>query len=263
MSAPRTTPLTTLACAAGLLAAGAVHAQATPAGVPDRTTVAPLEYNGSMQPVMDNTIFTHALLDQAEGRWNGRNTEFRYEGQAWAGTDYDKLWLKSEGLVDSQGRFTDGQHEILYDRAVSTYFDVQAGVRVDLDSGPTRTWAALGVEGLALYFFDLEATVYASDEGRFAARLNAYYDILLTNHLILQPQAEVNFYSKADPARGNGSGFSDIDAGLRLRYEFTRKLAPYIGVTYTGRYFQGERFARQQGESARDLRFAFGLRTWF
>ena len=254
--------------AAGLLTITAVGQpamaqQTAPSGVRDQTRVAPFEYVGGMQPVMDNTVFTHAILDQAEGRWNGRNTEFRYEGQAWSGTDYNKLWLKSEGFVTSQGRFEDGQHEILYDRAVSTYFDVQAGVRVDLDSGPTRTWAALGIQGLSLYFFDVEATAYVSDRGRFAARFNAYYDLLLTNRLILQPQVEVNFYSKADAARGTGSGLSDIDTGLRLRYEFTRKLAPYVGVAYTGRFFQSGRFAREAGEDASGVRFVFGLRTWF
>ena len=251
--------------AAGLLAGGrgAAAEQAAPSGVQDQTRVAPFEYVGGMQPVMDNTVFTHALLEQAEGRWNGRNTQFRYDGQAWTGTDYNKLWLKSEGLVDNRGRFTDGIHEVLYDRAVTTYFDVQAGVRVDLDRGPTRTWAALGVQGLSLYFFDLEATAYASDRGRFAGRLKASYDLLITNRLVLQPEAELNFYSKADAARGTGAGFSDIDAGLRLRYEFSRKLAPYVGVSYAGRFFQSERFARQEGESANSVRFAFGLRTWF
>ena len=262
MSAPRATRLATAAGAAGLLA-GAAHAQTTPAGVRDRTRIAPFEYAGGMQPVMDNTVFTHVLLEQAEGRWNGRNTQFRYDGQAWSGTDYNKLWVKFEGLVDHRGRFTDGQNEVLYDRAVSTYFDVQAGIRVDLDNGPTRTWAALGVQGLSLYFFDVEATAYASDRGRFAARLKASYDLLITNRLVLQPEAELNFYSKADPGRGTGSGLSDIDAGLRLRYEFTRKFAPYVGVSYTGRFFQSQHFARQEGESASDVRFTFGLRTWF
>lgn len=193
----------------------------------------------------------------------GGTTGSATEGQAWSGTDYNKLWLKSEGLVTNRGRFTDGQHEVLYDRAVSTYFDVQAGVRVDLDSGPTRTWAALGVQGLSLYFFDVEATAYVSDRGRFAARFNAYYDLLITNRLILQPRAELNVYGKADRGRGTGSGVSDLDAGLRLRHEITRKLAPYVAVTYTGRFFQSGRFTRQDGESTDDVRFTFGLRTWF
>jgi len=216
-----------------------------------------------MQPAMDNGIYARALLEQAEDRWNGRNQEFRYDGQAWVGTDYNKLWLKSEGTVLNTGRFTDGQQEILYDRPISSYFDVQAGVRIDLDSAVTRTWAAFGVQGLSLYFFDNEATTYMSDQGRFAARLKGSYDLLITQRLILQPQAELNFYSKSDVARGTGSGFSDIDTGLRLRYEISRKFAPYIGVVYTGRFFQSADYARQEGEPASAVRFVFGLRTWF
>jgi len=131
-----------LALAAGVFVGGpAALAQTAPSGVSDQTRVAPFEYVGGMQPVMDNTVFTHVLLEQAEDRWNGRDHSFRYDGQGWTGTDYNKLWLKSEGTVTNRGRFTDGQHEVLYDRAVSTFFDVQAGARVDLDSERTRTWA--------------------------------------------------------------------------------------------------------------------------
>ena len=109
----------------------------------------------------------------------------------------------------------------------------------------------------------MEATAYVSDRGRFAARLKASYDLLITQRLILQPEAELNFYSKSDAARGSGSGLSDIDAGLRLRYEITRKFAPYIGVSYAGRFFQAADFARREGETSNDVRFVFGVRTWF
>lgn len=241
----------------------AAMAQQTPAGVPDAVRLAPLDYVGGMQPVMDNSIFAHVLLEQFEDRAAGNGQHFRYDGQGWIGTDLNKLWVKSEGTVGTWGQFTDSDQELLYDRAISTYFDLQAGVRMDLDSGPTRTWAALGVQGLSLYFFDVEATGYVSDRGRAAARLKASYDLLLTNRLILQPEAELNFYSKADPGRTVGSGLSDIDAGLRLRYEFSRKLAPYIGVTYAGYFGQAQPIARSNGDRVQDVRFTFGLRSWF
>ena len=93
--------------------------------------------------------------------------------------------------------------------------------------------------------------------------MKASYDLLITQRLILQPEVELNLYSKSDPGRGTGSGLSDIDAGLRLRYEITRKLAPYVGVAYAGRFFQSADFARREGESPHDLRFVFGLRSWF
>lgn len=237
---------------------GIAHAQA-----PVNAGPGSLQYLGGMAPVTDNPIVAHALLDQFEDRFNGSNHSFRYDGQAWVGTDYNKLWFKSEGLVTDKGRFTDGDHEALYDRPISTFFDLQAGVRADVDSGPSRAWGALGIQGLAPYWFDLEATAYVRDQGNLAARLVASYDLLITQRLILQPQAELNLYSKSDPGRGTGPGLSDLDTGLRLRYEISRKFAPYIGVTYHGIYGQAARFAQREGESTSDLRVAFGVRAWF
>jgi copper resistance protein B len=217
---------------------------------------------GAMQPVMDQAIFAHAIFNQFEGRWNGSNPEFRWDGQGWVGTDYDKLWIKSEGTV-SNGALDDGQQQFLYSRAVTTYFDLQGGLRSDIDSRPTRNWAAFGIQGLAPYFFDLELTGFVSGEGHLTAKLQGSYDLLITQRLILQPQIELNVYSKADPARLTGSGFSDIDTDLRLRYEFTRQFAPYIGVVYEGKFGQTANFARQAGESTGDVRFVFGIRAWF
>jgi len=217
---------------------------------------------GAMQPVMDQGSYAHAIFDQLEGRWNGSNTEFRWEGQGWAGTDYNKLWIKSEGTL-SKGAVDDGQDQFLYSRAITTYFDLQGGLRSDIDSRPTRNWAAFGIQGLAPYFFDLEVTGFVSGEGHLAAKLEASYDVLMTQRLILQPQIELNVYSKADPARLVGAGFSDIDTGLRLRYEFSRKFAPYLGVVYQGKFGQTAIFARQAGESTGDFRFVFGIRAWF
>ena len=104
-----------------------------------------------MQPVMDQGIYAHAIFNQFEGRWNGSNTEFRWQGQGWIGTDYDKLWIKSEGTL-SKGAVDDGQQQFLYSRPVTTYFDLQGGLRSDIDSRPTRNWAAFGIQGLAPYF---------------------------------------------------------------------------------------------------------------
>jgi copper resistance protein B len=215
-----------------------------------------------VQPVMDRPILAHVIFSQLEGRWNGTNTEFRWEGQGWVGTDYDKLWIKSEATL-SNGTLGDSQQQFLYDRAITTYFDLQGGLRSDIDSRPTRNWAAFGIQGLAPYFFDLELTGYASDQGHLAAKLEASYDVLITQRLILQPQIELNLYSKADPARLVGAGFSDIDTGLRLRYEFSRNFAPYLGAVYEGRFGQSASYARRLGESTGDFRFAFGVRLWF
>jgi copper resistance protein B len=235
----------------------------TPAPTYDPTPMPGMAMETGMpQPVHDNGILAHVLFDQFEGRASGK-TDFRWDGQGWLGTDYDKLWVKSEGFVRSDGRVDDGRHEFLYDRAITTFFDLQGGLRTDLDSRPTRNWAAFGIQGLAPLFFDLEATGYVSDQGHFAGRVQASYDLLITQRLILQPELELNLYSKSDPARLIGAGFSDIDTGLRLRYEITRQFAPYIGIAYEGKFGQTAGFARRAGESTSDVRFLFGIRSWF
>jgi copper resistance protein B len=252
--------ISSLAAALAVLAIAAA-AQTPPAqGQPQ--LMPGMEPVGAVQPVMDQPILAHVIFSQIEGRFNGANTEFRWEGQGWVGTDYDKLWIKSEGTL-SKGALDDGQQQFLYGRAITTYFDLQGGLRSDIDSRPTRNWAAFGIQGLAPYFFDLEVTGFVSGQGHLAAKLEASYDLLLTQRLILQPQVEFNIYSKGDPARLVGAGFSDIDTGLRLRYEFSRKFAPYIGVVYEGKFGQTANFARRAGESTGDVRFVAGLRVWF
>jgi copper resistance protein B len=250
-----------LPLAAALVAVATAAVAQTP---PATDQPAPgMELGGAVQPVMDREILAHLLFNELEGRFNGSNTQFRWEGQGWVGTDYDKLWIKSEGTLLANGTVDDGQQQFLYSRAITTYFDLQGGLRSDIDSRPTRNWGALGIQGLAPYFFDLELTGYASNAGHLAAKLEASYDLLLTQRLILQPQVEVNLYSKADPVRMIGAGFSDIDTGLRLRYEIDRKFAPYIGVVYEGKFGQTASLAKRAGESTGDFRFAFGMRIWF
>jgi copper resistance protein B len=215
------------------------------------------------KPVKDNRVFTFLTFDQLEGRTNGANTGFRWDGQGWIGTDFNKLWIKSEGVV-TNGITSDGDHEVLYDRPIPhmRYFDWQAGARVDLDSGPTRAWAAIGVQGLAPYFFNFEPTFYVRDGGRVAGRIQGYYDFYLTQRLILQPQVEMNFYSQADPARRIGSGLSDVDGGVRLGYQFSRKFAPYVGYVYSGVFGKTATFSRQAGEQAGAHQFVFGIWMW-
>lgn len=213
-------------------------------------------------PVMDQSRWFHGILDEFEGRYHsGGGSTFRWDGESWYGSDYNKLWMKTEGRL-TRGKLSDGDHELLYSRAISTYFDVQTGLRLDLDDAPARPWWAFGVQGLALYQFEVQATTYVSGRG-FAARLEGSYDILITNRLILQPQIELNFYTQADPRRQVGAGLSDLDAGLRLRYEIWRKFAPYLAATYDSPLTQAKKFARREGDPTGQWRFTFGIRSWF
>jgi len=212
-------------------------------------------------PVDDEHVWLHVILDQFEGRLGAENG-LRWDGEAWTGTDENRLWLKSEGEV-GDGKVSDGQHELFYDRPISSYFDLQAGLRYDIDDRPSRGWGAVGIEGLSQYFFHVAATAYASDKGHFAGKLFGSYDLLLTQRLILQPALELNLYTKADPKRLIGSGLSDLDTGLRLRYEISRKFAPYVGLSYEKRFGETGRLAAAAGEKTDALRLALGVRTWF
>ena len=138
------------------------------------------------------------------------------------------------------------------------------GVRHDTGGhGPSRTWAALGVQGLAPYMFELEATAYVGDSGRLAARFEGEYELLLSNRLILQPKLEADLYSRDDPANAIGSGLSEAEFGLRLRYEFSPRFAPYLGHVWSRKFGRTARFAEDAGFEADDQAWVAGIRIWF
>lgn len=184
------------------------------------------------------------------------------DGQAWYGRNFDKLWLKFEG-EHADGRLQDLRTEALWSHAVASFWDAQLGVRHDFGAGPARTWAAFGIEGLAPYWFETEATFYVGQSGRTAARVAFEYEARFTQRLILQPSLEANFHGQDDPQRGVGSGLSGIEAGLRLRYEIRREFAPYVGLVWQQRFGRSRDFARAHGEPADDLQFVAGFRVWF
>ncbi|MEO8248087.1 MAG: copper resistance protein B [Burkholderiales bacterium] len=211
----------------------------------------------------DNDVYGQLRLDQFEGyRSNSGQTGLRLDAQAWFGNDLNKLWLKVDGSR-SNGTLGATRTEVLYNRAFAPYFGWQAGLRHDFGGGPSRNWAALGIQGLAPYWFEVEATAYVGESGRTALRLEAEYDLRITQRLVLQPDAEVNLFGKSDPERGIGSGFSEAEFGLRLRYEVTRKFAPYVGVTWGRKFGNTADMARQAGEDVGETRFVLGLRLWF
>ncbi|KZC40549.1 MULTISPECIES: copper resistance protein B [Rhodanobacter] len=202
------------------------------------------------------------LVDQLEA-FHGRDGNGQtWEAEGWYGNDSDKLWLRSEG-ERSRGKLEDGSVEAFWNRNVATFWSTQLGVRHDFGEGPTRDWAAFGVQGLAPYWFEIQATAYVGPSGRTAARLRADYELLFTQRLILQPELEVNLYGKSDPARGIGSGVSDAKLGLRLRYEIRREFAPYIGVVWARHFGATADFAHANHQAVFDRQWVAGLRIWF
>ena len=201
------------------------------------------------------------LFDQLE--WKGRgNGGFALENTSWIGGDVDRVWIRAEAESDD-GRLENATAHGLWGHSFSRWWDVVAGVRQDFRPGDPQTWAAVGIQGLAPQWFEVQATGYLGTGGRTQARFEAEYDLLLTNRLILQPLLEAELNGKSDPERGLGAGLSSIEGGLRLRYEFRRELAPYLGLTWERKFFGTADRAREHGDEVSSARLAFGVRTWF
>ena len=208
------------------------------------------------------TYLGSVIIDQLEVFKGDGSSAQAIDMQAWYGGDLDKFWFKAEG-ERSDGRLGATRIEALWNHAYAPYWGAQVGVRHDVGEGPSRDWVAFGVQGLAPYWFEMEATAYVGESGRTALRLEAEYELLLTQRWVLQPDVELNFYGKDDPARGIGSGLSDLDVGLRLRYELTRKFAPYVGVVWSRSFGKTADFARSEGVGREETQVVAGVRLWF
>ena len=212
--------------------------------------------------VHDTAVHYYVLFDQLEWQAGNGTTAGNWDNRGWIGRDVNRFWFRTEGEAE-EGDLAEAQAHVLYGRAIHRWWDVVVGARQDFRPGPARTWAAVGVQGLAPYWFEVEATAYVGESGRTHFRFETEYELLLTNRLILQPLVELEIYGKSDPERGIGAGLSSGEAGLRLRYEFRRELAPYIGVTWNRKFFGTGDLARAAGEDGSGARFATGVRVWF
>jgi copper resistance protein B len=227
------------------------------------TSTQPQAASSSMQnmDMNDNASHVMLLIDQLEYANGYSGNGPAWEAEAWYGSDNNKLWLRSEG-EGSRGRIDDGDIEVLWNHPASAFWNTQLGVRHDLCLGPQRNWMALGLEGVAPYWIELEATAYVGESDRLAARIRAEYTLRFTQRWLLQPEFEVNLYSKDDPAQRIGSGVSNAQLGLRLRYEVTRQLAPYMGLVWTRRFGATAGFAHADQVPVFDRQFVIGLHMW-
>jgi copper resistance protein B len=210
--------------------------------------------------VHDHVVSYFVLFDQLE--WQSNAGGLNLDGKGWLGRDRDRVWFRAEADGED-GRVGEAEAHVFYGRQFSRWWDVVAGVRQDFRPGPSRTWAAIGVQGIAPYWFEIEATAYIGESGRTHFRGEVEYEFLLTNRLVLQPLVEVEVFGKSDPERGIGAGLSSTDAGFRLRYEFRREFAPYIGVTWNTKFGKTANFAEAAGEETGGARFVSGMRLWF
>jgi len=210
----------------------------------------------------DDPLLYKVMIGQFENRVTGGSDPLVLEAQGWLGKDLNKLWVKAD-IERVNGGTEENELQFLYSRAIFPFWDLQVGWRTDILPKPDRDWLVIGFQGLSPYFFEVDVAAFIGKSGRTAVRLEAEYEVLLTQKLILTPEVEVNLYGKDDEAVGTGSGLADTELGLRLRYEIRREFAPYFGINWTQKYGDTAGFARAEGEKTSDVQFVVGLRAWF
>ena len=221
-------------------------------------------------PIEDSMLHSLALFDLLEYRANSTGSDsLAWDFVGWFGGDYNRLWLKSEGSLDlSAGNRGVGDLQLLYGRLIAPFWDLQIGVRAKQNlgsgfDGNTRTYAVIGLQGLAPGNFDIEPAIYISDRGEVSAELTVSADLYLTQRLVLQPRFQGEVSLQGDDRFGTCSGVTETDLGLRLRYEIAREFAPYIGVSWLKQYDETARISRRERETTDSVAFVFGVRLWW
>lgn len=250
-----------------------------PEGRIQEGTTAPLDVSDSARssdmpsdwpaPVHDAQRFTFLRAEQLEYRLRDDGPDVaRWEAQGWHGTDYHKLWVKSEGEQSLEGP-SEGDVEVqaLYSQLIAPFWDFQVGARYDRRWGPgpnrDRWFGVVGVQGFAPYEFEMEPALFVSEEGDVSARLTASTDFLITQRLILQPRFETEVAIQEVREFQVGQGGNYIDLGLRLRYEFKREFAPYVGVNWIRSIGETEDLVRSEGGQVSDVALVVGFSLWY
>lgn len=244
---------------APLLRAVAVSLVAASLGARALAQPAPSPVGLPAHEMLEDPFNRSVVLDELE---LGDGDDLRWNANAWLGYSFNRLALRTQGeRVD--GHTERAELQVLWSHAFARWWDVVAGARADFEPGSSRNWAAVGVQGLTRYRFNLEATAFVADGGETAARVQGEYDLLVTPRLILQPKLELNWYGQADRERALGSGLSSVEAGLRLRYEIRREVAPYVGLVRERRVGATADLARAAERDADDTSLVAGIRLRF
>ena len=200
--------------------------------------------------------------DRLEYRAREGTDGYLWDVQGYYGGDIDKFWFRSEGEGAFGNKVESAEVQGLWSRAIAPFFDFQAGIRQDL-TGPKRTYGVVGFQGLAPYKFNILGAAFLSNTGDITARFEAELDQRITQRLILTPRVEVNLAAQDVPELSIGAGIDRIEPGIRLRYEFVREFAPYIGIAQGWKVGRSADFARAAGEDPSVTSYVVGLRFWF
>jgi copper resistance protein B len=214
--------------------------------------------------IKDSKPYAFSLIDRLEHGDADEENTYLWDAQGWIGGDIHKFWWKTEGEGPTYGGGPEKTElQALYNRTISPFWGVQAGLRYDINPDPDTGYAVLGVQGLAPYWFESDSALYLSEDGDLSFRGEFEYELLFTQRLILQPRLEINASADDVPELGLGSGITNTEAGLRLRYEIKRELAPYIGVRWEQLYDATKDIAEREGEPTSSTSFVIGVRMWY
>jgi copper resistance protein B len=223
----------------------------------------------AMRDVRDQLRQTHGDFpvfwfqgDRYETQARKGHNGYLWDLQGYYGGPTSRFWFKSEGEGSFGQRIEDAEFQALYSRAITPFFDLQVGLRQDVQ-GPNTSYGVIGVQGLAPYLFEVDAAMFVSHRGDVTARIEAEADQRITRSLILQPRAELNLAAQDIPQLGIGAGLDNFEVGLRLRYEIIREFAPYIGVEQSWKVGRSATYARGSGEDPSVTNFVVGIRSWF
>ena len=209
----------------------------------------------------DDPLLGKFMLDKFETTDEDGDSPLNWELDAWLGKDLNKFWVKSEGeRIDGE---TEQSNELLYSRAIASFWDVQLGLRQDRNEIAERDFLSVGVQGLAPYLFDTSTSILVGENNQIGLTAQFEYEFMLTQRWILSPELELDFWSESDQEIGVGSGLSTAEFGLRLRYEIRREFAPYIGIRWSKNYGDTADFAAEEGGELDSTLFVAGVRIWF
>ena len=212
----------------------------------------------------EGRFFGNALiLDRLEYRPRNGKDGYAWQAMGWIGGDIDRLAVETEGDGAFGEPVETGEVRAAWRHALDPWWNFELGVRQDFGAGPDRTYGVIGIEGLAPYWFEVGAHAFVSNKGDVHFRLEAEHDMRLTQRLILQPSVEIDAAAQDVPELGIGAGFEKIELGARVRYEFAREFAPYVGVHWERKLGETARLTRLDGENPSQVSAVVGVRLWF
>lgn len=221
-------------------------------------------------PVPDDRSYRFTVIEQLEYRVADNSAPGRmgWEAQGWAGGDFHKFWWKSEGEAVFEGSNKgESENDFLYSRLIRPFWNVQAGMQYANEWGGSdyedRWSAVVALQGLAPYQFELDNSLYLSEDGDLTLAAEGEYDLRITQRLVLQPRAELGMSAQDIPQRRLGSGLTDVTIDLRLRYEIRRERAPYLFVRYTTALGETDDIVEAAGADTSQWFFGAGLRFAF